>query len=159
MRLETSRFGEIDVDEGAILTFTQPIIGFQEFRRFLLIEADDANSVSWLQSVDAGDLAFILMDPRQVVPDYEVKLSKHEMTELAVSSVDELQVFTLVVVPPDRSQVRTNLKAPILINTKLRLGKQTILDKSNYPVQYFLAQNRQEAEESPKEVSNARSNS
>lgn len=158
MRLETSRFGEIDVDEGAILTFTQPIIGFQEFRRFLLMEADSANGVSWLQSVDVGDLAFILMDPRQVVPDYEVKLSKHELTELAVSGVDELQIYTLVVVPQDRSKVRTNLKAPILINSKLRLGKQTILDKSEYPVQYFLAQNRQEGEEPHKEVSNARSN-
>ena len=159
MRLETTRFGEIEVDEGAILTFTQPIIGFQEFRRFLLIEADSANGVSWLQSIDAGDLAFILMDPRLVIPDYEVTLSKHELTEMAVTTADELQIFTLVVVPQDRSKVRTNLKAPILINKKLRLGKQTILEKSNYPVQYFLAQNRQEGEEPHKEVSNARSNS
>ncbi len=156
MHLETSRFGSIEIDDSVVLTFTQPIIGFQEFRRFVLLDGTGADHIKWLQSVDAGDLAFILMDPRSVVPDYNIRLRADELTELAVASVDDLEIYTLVVVPKDPKQVRTNLKAPILINPQQRLAKQTILDQSSYPVQFLLAQAEPGAEPS-QEVSNARS--
>ncbi len=114
--------------------------------------------VSWLQSVDTGELAFLLMNPSQVVPDYTVAVSQHDLTELAASDLDELEVYTLVVVPEDPAKVRTNLKAPILLNPKHRLGKQVVLDKSDYPIQYFLAQGKKSgAGASQREVSNARS--
>ena len=155
MHLETTRFGSLEVDDSAVLTFTQPIIGFQEFRRFVLLDVTGADHVKWLQSIDAGDLAFIVMDPRTVVPDYSIRLRADELTELAVASVEDLDIYTLVVVPQDAKQARTNLKAPIVINPKQRLAKQTILDRSSYPVQFPLAQAEQGAEPS-QEVSNAR---
>ena len=155
MQLQTTRFGTIEVDSESVITFTQPILGFQEFRRFVLLPGPPDDMLVWLQSVDSGDLAFILMDPRAVVPDYDVDLRPHELAELAVSTKDEIDVYTLVVVPQDKSKVRTNLKAPILISRKHRLGKQTILDRSNYPVQYFLAQ-AQGAREPSQEVGHAR---
>lgn len=37
MPLETTRFGPIEFDDSAVLTFTQPIIGFHQFRRFVLL--------------------------------------------------------------------------------------------------------------------------
>ena len=95
------------------------------------------------------------MDPRVVVPDYKVTLRRGELAELAVSREDELEVYTLVVVPHDQDQVRTNLRAPVLINAKHRLAKQTILEGSDYPIQFFLAQAQRGASES-QEVSNAR---
>jgi flagellar assembly factor FliW len=156
MELKTTRFGTIEVDPEAVITFTQPILGFQEYRRYLLLPGP-GEYLRWLQSTDAGDLAFILLDPRSVVPDYQVELRSQELTELAVSSEDELEVYCLVVVPEDQSQIRTNLKAPILISQKHRLGKQTILERSQYPVQYFLAQAQPGQEQAEKEVSNARS--
>jgi len=91
-----------------------------------------------LQSTDSGDLAFILLDPKVVVPDYKVSLSDNDLMELAANSIDDLAVYTLVVVPQDPTRIRTNLKAPILLNLKHRLGKQAILDNSDYPIQYFL---------------------
>ncbi|MFP6583207.1 MAG: flagellar assembly protein FliW [Candidatus Hydrogenedentota bacterium] len=153
MELDTKRFGVIEVDDQAVITFTQPIIGFQEFRRYLLLDGPPESNVQWLQSIDSGDLAFILMDPRNVVPDYTIKLGAHELSEMAVTTVEELDVYTLVVVPQDASKTRTNLKAPIVINPKQRLAKQTILDKSSYLVQYLLAQSQ-----SQEEVDNARPN-
>lgn len=140
MQLSTTRFGMIEFEEGAIITFTQPIIGFQEYRRFLLLPGPDESPVRWLQSTERPDLAFLVMDPRQVMPGYKADIRPDELTELAVSSSAELDVYTLLVVPVDRAQVRTNLKAPIVINPIRRLAKQTILDKSDYPIQFYLAQ-------------------
>jgi len=141
--LETSRFGVIEVDPESVITFTQPIIGFQEFRRFLLIAGPPDSQLVWLQSTDSGELAFILMDPRCVIPEYRATLGAHELSELAVQTPDDLEIYTLVVAAKDPTKVRTNLRAPILINRKHRLGKQTVLDKSDYPIQFYLAQAKQ----------------
>ena len=139
-------------------SFTQPIIGFQEYRRFVHLPGPEDSVVSWLQSTESPDLAFLLMDPRHVVMDYQVSLSQHDLAELAASSLEEVSVFTLLVVPEDPSKVRTNLKAPILLNFKHRLGKQTVLEKSDYPIQFFLAQAKPQAQgQQQEEVGNARS--
>jgi len=156
MEVQTTRFGATKIDDNAVLTFTQPIIGFREFRRFVLLPGPTDGAIVWLQSTESAELAFILMDPTGVMPEYTVKLAEHELAELAVSTVDDLEIYTIVVVPDDRSKVRTNLKAPILINKDRQLAKQTILDKTDYPVQFFLEQAQQGMEE-PKEASNARS--
>lgn len=156
MRLETTRFDTIEVDSNTIITFTQPIIGFQEYRRFITRPVEDEPALTWLQSTDSGDLAFLLMDPKQVMSDYAVELGQHELTELSVSSVDELSIYTLLVIPEDEIKVRTNLRAPILINSKQRLAMQIVLERSNYPIQCFLQQADSDAQ-GPREVSNARS--
>ena len=140
MHLVTSRFGPIDFEEDAIITFTHPIIGFPALRRFLLLPGPSEGWVKWLQSTESDDTAFLLMDPFVLCPDYKVSLGHSELIEMGVESIQQLDIYTLLVVPPERSQIRTNLKAPILINPTLRLGKQTILENSGYPIQYFLAQ-------------------
>lgn len=155
MRLETTRFGVLDVDAEAVITFTQPIIGFPEYRRFVLLPVPDDPGLTWLQSTEAGDLAFLLMDPRAVLPDYAVALSAHEKTELAIGGPEDLAVYTLVVVPPNPKDVRTNLRAPVLVNRRQRLGKQTVLERGDYPIQFHLARGAQGAA-SPQEAGNAR---
>ncbi len=153
MKLETTRFGTQEIDPESVITLTQPILGFQEFRRYVLLPGPSEH-LTWLQSTDSPDLAFILMDPRAIVPDYAVDLRQQELSELAVGNADDLDVFTLIVVPQDPSKVRTNLRAPILINRKQRLGKQTILERSAYPIQFYLAEAKKGE---PQEVTNARS--
>jgi flagellar assembly factor FliW len=144
MQITTSRFGVLEADPETIITFTQPIIGFQEFRRFVLLPGPDGSPLNWLQSTDSSELAFLIIDPRLVFPDYTVKLSKHDMDELAASDAEGLEFYTLVVVPEDPKQIRTNLKAPIILNSAQRLAKQTVLERSDYPIQYFLAQGKSE---------------
>ena len=121
----------------------------------MVLPGPEGSDVVWLQSTESGDLAFLLMDPRAVEPKYKVELAAHELAELAVSDASELSVYTLLVVPQDPTKIRTNLKAPVLINTKLKLGKQVVMEKSDYPIQFFLAQARSQ---DPQEVDNARSN-
>ncbi|MBN2310196.1 MAG: flagellar assembly protein FliW [Candidatus Hydrogenedentes bacterium] len=154
MRIETTRFGAIDYEPESVITFTQPILGFQEYRRFVVVPGP-SDSLTWLQSCDSAELAFLLMNPCSIMPDYRIEVGKHELVELAVASADELDVYTLVVVPQDRSKVRTNLRAPILISPKHRLAKQVILERSDYPIQFFLAQ-AQPGRDEPQEVSHAR---
>ena len=154
MEVNTTRFGALHVDPERVITFTQPIIGFPEQRRFVLIPGPDDSIVVWLQSVEKGDLAFLLMDPRQALPDYQVSLNAYDLAELAASGMDELDVYTLVVVPRDPSEIRTNLKAPILVNATQRLAKQVVCERSDYPIQFYLARGNQDAPDA-REINNA----
>jgi len=159
MQLETTRFGTIDVDEGEVITFTQPIIGFHDARRYVVLPGPDESAVKWLQSADSGELAFLIMDPRAVVADYEARVGAAELKELGAEDPAELEVYSLVVVPKNPQEIRTNLKAPILVNPRRRLGKQTVLDRSDYPIQFFLARGQESAvgpSDGPKEVVHAR---
>ena len=158
MKFETTRFGVIDIDSDRIITFTQPIIGFPDKRRFFFVQGPEGSMVKWLQSADSGDLAFLVMDPRTVMPDYQVELREAELAELAAQSVEGLEIYTLVVVPKDRSLVRTNLRAPIVVNARHRLAKQTILEQTDYAVQYLLTRGQQDSGEEQEAV-HARSDS
>lgn len=157
MRLNTARFGEIEVSDEQILTFTHPIIGFPEHRRFVLLPGPQDGMTYWLQSTDDGSLAFILVDPAAVVEGYAVQVGAHELEELGATDGSDVQVYTLVVVPADPRDARTNLKAPILINPKARLGKQTILERSDYPIRFYL-QRREDASHGSEETLDAGSN-
>lgn len=157
MRLQTARLGEIDVTDEQIITFTHPIIGFPEHRRFVLLPGPQAGVTYWLQSTDDEALAFVLLDPTAVIDGYEVRVGPHELEELAAGGQEDLQVYTLVVVPADPRDARTNLKAPILINARARLGKQTILERSDYPIRFYL-QRREGAPHGSEETIDAGSN-
>jgi flagellar assembly factor FliW len=138
MRVTTTRFGTLEVDEKKVVNFTQPILGFSDCQRYIIIEGPGEGRIWWLQSCDKPELAFIVMDPLQIMPDYEVRLDASEVEDLRLKTAEEARLLTIVVVPADRSKVRTNLRAPIIFNPKTNLAKQVVLHESDYPVQHFL---------------------
>ena len=63
MKVKTSRFGEREVDASRIITFTEGIPGFQECRRYFLMEHDVKSPFAWLQSlkkIDELDVDYIV---------------------------------------------------------------------------------------------------
>jgi len=145
MKVKTTRFGTLETDEKKIIHFTQPILGFSQCHRYILIEGPGEGKIWWLQSCDRPELAFIVMDPLQVVPDYEVRLDESEVEDLHLEKAEEACLLTIVVVPEDKSKIRTNLKAPIIYNPKTNLAKQVVLHESDYAVQHFLTAAAEEA--------------
>lgn len=140
MKLQTTRFGEIEIDDNQILTFVKPILGFEHCKHFILLPGPENSPLWWLQSVEDGGLAFLLLEPLQIIPDYQVPFTPQDLQELEALTPQEISIYTLLVVPQDPSKIRTNLKAPIVINAQKRLAKQMVLDKTDYPIQWFLAQ-------------------
>lgn len=140
MKLNTTRFGEITIEEDKIIIFVKPILGFQDYKRFIILPAGSECPIYWLQSVDDGKLAFLMVDPFYILPSYKVTFNKEDLSDLEAENPEEIKIYTLLVIPQDPKQIRTNLRAPIVVNTKKNLAKQMILDKTEYPVQWFLCQ-------------------
>ena len=75
MKINTSRFGEMEIEEESIIEFRHGIPAFEELKRYIIISLEGDDNFYWLQSVDDGDIAFILADPFNFTVDYEPVLS------------------------------------------------------------------------------------
>jgi len=129
----TKNFGDIMVREDQIITFSPGLLGFSELHRYVLIEHGQESPFLWLQSLDKPDLAFVVMDPVFVLPDYQVGPINGIQKELEVKSLQDLKVLVILTIPPGRPQDMTaNLMGPLLINVVNRRGKQLVLESSPY---------------------------
>ena len=139
LTINTSQFGEINVKPDNVITFVQPILGFDEFRKFVLIEDEKFFPIQWIQSVENPDLAFPIVNPGLLNIKYDIDTSSTSMSSLKLKNIEAVTTYTLLVIPSNRiDEVRTNLKAPIFINIEERLAVQVVYEDTKYPVRYFL---------------------
>ena len=136
MKINTSRFGEIEVDTENIIEFKDGIPAFEDLKRYILISIEENESLYWLQSVDDGDIAFILADPFSFVKDYEPKLSEKVVNDLQIERQKDVLLFTMLVIPENMEDMTANLAAPVVINMERKLGRQVILTDKDYPIKY-----------------------
>jgi flagellar assembly factor FliW len=139
MIVETTRFGSIEVDDGSILRMKRGLLGFEEMKRFCLIQHKPDTPFKWLQSVDLADLAFVVVDPSQFFADYEIEINDVEASELEIDDPEHAVVLTTVTIRRDEQMVTTNLAGPIVINAKTLVGMQIILEDDRYGTQYVIS--------------------
>ena len=116
MIIHTTRFGDIDCPEDKILKIPSGIIGFPASTRYLILDHDRDVPFKWMQSLDQGELAFVIMDPVWFKPDYRVTIAVDEIGELGRVNEDDL----------------VNLRGPVVVNAGTRTAKQLIL-RDEYP--------------------------
>ena len=140
MELSTTRFGTVNISEESILTFPSGLIGFNHCTKFALLTDERGLVYQWLQSVDEGSLAFVVVQPGLVNPDYHVEVQDDALAELNFQEGDLVELFAIVTIPrgePEKATV--NLQGPIVVNFGKNMGKQIILNES-YPLRYSLIQ-------------------
>jgi len=138
MKVKTSRFGELDVNEEEILVFSEGLIGFAEKKRFVLREHRPDSPFKWLQSLDDGDLAFIVIKTGDFMTDYQPTFPRSDLEALGLDSVDEAELYVTVVVPEDPGKMSANLLGPIVINTDSRKARQLIASGDKYTTCHYI---------------------
>lgn len=133
MKVLSSYMGEIECNEEGLIQFVAPILGFENRRKFVLVE-NETNELpfDFLQSVDDEHLTFIITSPFLFIENYAFDVPEDVTKALDSPEEDNLAVFNLVVIPENLEDTTINLKAPILINLKNRKAVQLILDE-DYP--------------------------
>lgn len=130
MLIDTSRFGQVEVDGSRVITFEKGLLGFPSFRKYVLIETGEDSYFWWLQSVEAPDLAFVVTDPSLFVSSYRVPIRREQMDELSLESLDEAQVFVIV---NKRDNVLTgNLQGPLVVNCRNHQAEQLVLSDRRF---------------------------
>lgn len=142
MLIETRDFGKMEIDEKDIITFVEPIFGFEDYHKYVLLEHEELNPhFVWLQSVEEPMICFVMANPSEVVPDYHVTLPAEAVETLGEGSA---LYFVLTVIRDPYYESTVNLKSPVVINTKTGKAIQVILEEP-YPIRQPLVQKEEEA--------------
>ncbi|MGN0350657.1 MAG: flagellar assembly protein FliW [Roseburia sp.] len=142
MKANTRLFGEIDIEEEKIITLESGMIGFPDMQKFALIFDDEKGEeakVMWLQSMDDPQVAFPVMRPEIVMPEYNPTVNDEVLEPLGKMDEENLFVVVTVTAVSDVKKNSVNLKAPIIINTETKKGCQIIVE-DDYPVKYNIYQ-------------------
>ena len=128
MKLVTDYRGEVEYTEDDIIEFVDPMYGFDEKTKFLLIgNVEPDLPFYWLQSIADETLTFVITDPFLFVEKYDFELDDFTVDQLDIESIEDLMVYTTVIIPENVEDITVNLKSQIIINTKERKAKQVIL--------------------------------
>ena len=139
MRIMTSRFGDIEIDEQSVVEMPEGMLGFSEFRKYVIIQHNQGSPFLWFQAVEEPNLAFVIVDPFTFFPDYEVLLSREDLDALQATELGKLAVFSVVVIPENPEDITANLRGPVLVNVEKRIGRQVVLnDERHSPHQPML---------------------
>ncbi len=139
MKIQTTRFGEIDIEAERIFKFVLPIIGFDELNDFVIVDINKDSFFKWLQSVEDPALAFPVVSVFSMNVDYSVDIPDNVVELLKIKSVENLLVMNIASIPQNDPQGTTlNLLAPIIFNIEEQLAGQVILSGSGYDISFPL---------------------
>ena len=136
MRLETARFGVIDVDSPSILMFPRGLVGFEGHRHWVMLSESDSDAVGWLQSLHDGNLSLAVISPQAYIPQYAMRLHRSHLATLPWEPGDD--ALALVIVSEHDGEFTANLQAPILVNLTRGIGQQ-VVTADEQPVRFALS--------------------
>ena len=143
MNLNTVRFGEIEIEENRIFDFVLPIIGFDNLKKFVILDPNKETLFKWLQSLDDPSLAFPIISVSSLNYDYTIDLPDNVVSALKIESVESILVMNITSIPQDNPQGTTiNLLAPIIFNIDTQLAGQVVLSGSGYDISYPMFKNK-----------------
>ena len=128
MKLTTTRFGEIEIEEDSVLNFPFGIPGFPDLKRFIVIDYKDP--IKWLHSVEDPDIAFIITVPFVLFPEYSFTIKDDVEEFLGIKEASDVVIFAILSVSDNN--LMANLKAPLVVNISNKKAVQILLEDDRY---------------------------
>lgn len=137
MTVDTKAYGTVEIDERQRITIPSGLYGFEGLEQFILMDARQ-RPFYWLQSLDVQEVAFVLIDPKLIRPDYDARIDSTDFEALGIkdSNDERFLQFSIVTIPEDRQEMTANLQGPIIINKESRMGRQCISQNDNWKVRH-----------------------
>lgn len=141
MKIITKAYGELEVSNDVIYSFPNGILGFNDLKKWALIEIADSPFYN-LQSLEDETIAFFLINPLSFRKDYEPKAAESDLKSLKMVGLDQkhIEIFVIVNVPNgDAFAMTANLQGPLLFNTKDKIAGQSISSDNRWNVRHVIA--------------------
>jgi flagellar assembly factor FliW len=136
MQVWTTRFGTVDIDPHEVVEFERGLFGFESVHRYVLLSISERSPIKLLQAVDRPEVAFAVMEPFLICPDYDLPLAGEDAANIGWWQDAEVLVYVILGMSDPPSAMTANLKGPIVINRRLRRGLQVVLPGDRYPARY-----------------------
>ncbi|NNU76040.1 flagellar assembly protein FliW [Clostridium estertheticum] len=134
MDIVTKYHGVREYSNEDIIVFKKGLPGFKELKNFIIFPLEKNEVFSILHSIENAEVGLVLVSPFNIAKDYEFKIPDNYIKELEIDKPEEVLVLTTVTLSSNIKNMTTNLKAPIIINVKEKLGEQLILDNDKYKI-------------------------
>lgn len=136
MKIRTTRFGEIEVNQQDIIRFKEGILGFEQYKNFTIVDPNDTTLIMWMQCIDSPQIAFPIIEPQIFKPDYCPVLMPSDMSSVELAQPTDAKVYTILTIPADFTLMNANMKAPIVVNMKKNIARQIVLQDNKLAVKY-----------------------
>lgn len=136
MKVQTTRFGEIEVREEDRLVIVEGLLGFGGLERYVVHRPAGLDIFQWLQSEQVPQLAFVVCPPRVIVPDYHIDVSREELEGIELEEESDADILVLLAHPHDPSRMTANLLGPVVVNRSKRLARQVVLGGPEYSAKH-----------------------
>lgn len=129
----------VTVNRGDLFTFPAGLFGFEHCYSYALVPSG-REGLWWLQSAERADVVFLVADPFRYYDNYEVNVPPADLALLAVDEQAPPMVLVIVTLPRTEADEPTaNLRAPVLLATGRRVGRQVVLPDDDYAVRTPIA--------------------
>lgn len=139
MEIRTRLFGDINIEDEKIIRFVNGLVGFPTLKDFALIhdsETEGGQGIQWLQSMQDGDFAIPVVNPLQILDNYDPVVEDELLTPLGELVAEDMLVLVTITVPADITKMTVNLKGPIVINVRNCLACQVIAENEGLEVKF-----------------------
>ncbi|MCI1858734.1 MAG: flagellar assembly protein FliW [Sporolactobacillus sp.] len=140
MKIQTKYYGEQTIAEKDVIRFPSGLPGFADQRRYVLQPFGDVFAI--LQSLDDVQIALMVTSPFLFYESYCVDLPDSFVKQLEIDSEQDAGIWAVISVKSPFAESTANLRAPIVINMRKRIGKQYIPDHSPYSLHEPLFQKK-----------------
>ena len=144
MKIQTTRFGELEIEDSKLVTFPFGLPGFENLSSWCILHPEGDIDISWFQSTEDPSVALLTANPDALFPDYDIEVNERDLAPIGVEiretdeSGPDIALRVVVTVNGKNQDLTANLRAPILINTATQQGLQLPLLGTNFAVNHPL---------------------
>ena len=122
------------------LILPQGLFGFSEIRSMELFYDHEELPFMWLREEEKNGLAFIVVEPGGIIPDYAVEISDADVEILGITGSDDTMILNIVTLPSEQSsKISVNLVGPVIVNRNSLKAKQCIINNHDkYSARFLL---------------------
>ncbi|WP_024615663.1 flagellar assembly protein FliW [Clostridium sp. Ade.TY] len=118
------------------VVFKKGIPGFENINEFKIKDLEN-NKFKIIESLD-NEISFATVNPFEIYNEYEIDLNDETIKELQIEDPKDVMLLTIITLGKTLESSTINLKAPLVINVKSKLGKQFIIQGDKYNTKHPL---------------------
>lgn len=124
-KCQTRHHGELEYPEEAVVSFERGLFGFEDERRFIMIENPDARPIVFLQSLSTPALCFVSLPVFVVDPQYRLEIAPEDLEEIglppaAAPRVGADVLCLALITVREGGPTTANLLAPVVVRIEGR---------------------------------------
>jgi flagellar assembly factor FliW len=111
-----------------LIRLPQGLVGFPKHTMLEFLYQPDQLPFLWMRLHGPEPIHFVVIEPRGIIPDYELELFDEDTEFLGLNAPEEAAIFNIVTIYGRLPvEATVNLVGPVIVNRRTGLAKQVVL--------------------------------